>query len=116
MPQTRAQITGQAKEQQAQAFLQSQGLCLLARNVRFKCGELDLIMKDKDQVVFVEVRWRADGSFGGAAASIGLAKQRRVRAAAQLWLQQRYGSSWPACRFDVCALSNQTSDWIQNAF
>jgi putative endonuclease len=64
--------------------------------------------------VFVEVRARAGVSFGGAAASVGTAKQRRMAYAAQHYLQR-----WrvlPPCRFDVVALDGERIDWVQAAF
>src|SRR5438132_2871194 len=106
---TGKQIRGQAGEDDALAYLARQGLTLVERNFRCKGGEIDLIMRHGDTLVFVEVRKRADMRFGGAAASIGRAKQRRLMLAAQVYLL-RYRSP-PACRFDVFAIDGEQQTW-----
>lgn len=116
MTKTNAQRVGGAAEQQASAFLQSRGLALVARNVLYRCGELDLVMQDQEIIVFVEVRLRSKSAFATAAASVGLKKQRRIQAAAQLWLAKNFGNAWPPCRFDVFAITGGRPAWIQNAF
>ena len=90
---------------------------MLARNARYREGELDLVVRDHDLVVFVEVRLRAGGRFGGASASVDLAKRGRLARAAQRWLAEQYGERWPACRFDVVAVDGSgTIEWIRDAF
>ena len=116
MTKTNAQRVGVAAEQQAAAFLQSRGLTLIARNVLYRCGELDLVMQDQELIVFIEVRLRSKSAFATAAASVGLKKQRRIQAAAQLWLAKNFGNAWPPCRFDVFAITGGSPAWIQNAF
>lgn len=110
------QASGDAAEALALAFLAGQGLALVERNVASRLGEIDLVMRDGDSIVFVEVRSRARSGFGGAAASVGAAKQRRLRREAQRYLNARFGDRWPACRFDVCALDGARLDWIRGAF
>ena len=110
------QRNGDAAESIAFDFLVARGLQPVARNVSSKVGEIDLIMRDGDELVFVEVRARSSSDYGGAAASVGPVKQSRVRRAAQRWLLGRYGDRWPACRFDVCALQGREIDWIRGAF
>ncbi|MDF2491420.1 MAG: hypothetical protein K0S77_4042, partial [Pseudomonas sp.] len=66
MPVSSPTSQGQLAERQAMAFLQAQGLQLLAQNWRCRGGELDLVMLDRDTVVFVEVRYRLHADFGGA--------------------------------------------------
>ncbi len=116
------QRLGAAAEDLALAYLRAQGLELLARNVASRVGEIDLLMRDGREWVFIEVRSRANPGFGGAAASVTAAKQRRIRLQAQLILQQQFGAgAWPACRFDVCALDGGTREtqrveWIRAAF
>jgi putative endonuclease len=111
-----SQQRGDEGEAFALRYLLGQGLTVLARNASSKLGELDLIMRDGEQVVFVEVRLRSRSDYGGAAASVGPAKQARIRRAAQAWLSARYGDRWPACRFDVCAVEPAGIDWIRDAF
>ncbi|MBI1890230.1 MAG: YraN family protein [Burkholderiales bacterium] len=113
MAQTQKQIQGQAGEEAALRYLLRNGLTLVNRNFRCKGGEIDLIMQDKDSLVFVEVRQRADRMHGGAAASITPAKQRRLINAAQFYLL-RYRQV-PACRFDVIAIDGDELEWLKNA-
>ncbi|ALU91765.1 YraN family protein [Herbaspirillum rubrisubalbicans] len=110
---TSRQRSGDAAEDQALAYLQRQGLTLVERNFRCKGGEIDLILREGATVVFVEVRARASAAYGGAAASITPAKQRRLLLAAQVWLQGQPGL--PPCRFDVIALEGGQMQWLRNA-
>lgn len=110
---TAKQIAGQAGEDAALVYLQRQGLQLVERNFRCKSGEIDLIVRDRDTLVFVEVRKRADARFGGAAASVTSHKQRRLIRAAHFFLQ-RFRDP-PACRFDVVVFEGERIDWLKNA-
>lgn len=110
---TARQQTGDAAEDAALMHLLGQGLQLVQRNFRCRGGEIDLVMREGSTVVFVEVRARASGSHGGAAASITPAKQRRLILAAQTWLQTQPGT--PPCRFDVVALEGGRMQWLRNA-
>jgi putative endonuclease len=112
-PRTAKQRIGQSGEDDALAYLQQQDLTLVERNFLCKGGEIDLVMQHKDVLVFVEVRKRADNKHGGAAASITSAKQKRLIAAAQHYLQ-RYKMP-PACRFDVIAIDGEEIVWLKNA-
>ncbi|HEX8602123.1 MAG TPA: YraN family protein [Pseudoduganella sp.] len=87
-------------------------MVLVARNFLCKGGELDLVMCDGPHLVFVEVRRRRSRAFGGAAASITPAKQRRMKLAAQVFLL-RY-RKLPPCRFDVVAIDGDTIGWLKN--
>lgn len=117
MPATAKQRRGSAGEDRALAALLAAGLVLIERNSASRLGEIDLIMQDGVVVVFVEVRVRTSMAFGGAAASVTPAKQRRVQRHAQAWLKKRFAdSAWPACRFDVFALDSGQEDWIRDAF
>jgi len=110
---TARQLAGDVGEDVALAHLQKHGLTLVERNFSCRGGELDLIMRDGATVVFVEVRRRASSAYGSAAASIGSAKQARLRVAANTWLR-RYRMP-PACRFDVVAIDGVTLSWLRNA-
>lgn len=105
---------GKAAEEAASAYLQDRGLRLLARNWRCKGGEIDLIMRDGAILVFVEVRYRKDGRFGGAAASITAAKQARLLHAARLYLAGL--PSPPPCRFDAVLFEGERLAWLKDAF
>lgn len=109
-------LLGQTAEAHAERYLESQGLKRLARNWRCRFGEIDLIMRDGDTLVFVEVRMRSHADFGGAAASVDAAKQRKLLAAAKLYLSAL--PEMPPCRFDVVALGepHTAPQWIKSAF
>ena len=100
---------GQHWERVARAWLERQGLVFVAANVRCRGGELDLIMRDGATIVFVEVRQRSGTSHGGALASIGPAKRRRLARAAQAWLARHPAA--PPCRVDVVAIDGETVRW-----
>ena len=104
---------GARAEEQAARFLAGRGLKILARNHRCRGGEIDLVCRDGATLVFVEVRLRTNRDFGGAAASITPAKQRRIALAANHYLA---GKPLPACRFDAVLLDGTRIDWIRNAF
>ncbi|OED40669.1 YraN family protein [Chromatiales bacterium (ex Bugula neritina AB1)] len=110
---------GSLHESLACLYLQEQGLTLLTSNHHSRFGEIDLIMKDGETIVFVEVRYRRNASFGGAALSITPAKQRKITLTALHYLQQKRKNNEP-CRFDVFAVTGQKNNsaplWIKNAF
>jgi putative endonuclease len=106
--------TGRKAEDLAAAFLQAKGMTILEKNFLAKVGEIDIVAKDNDEIVFVEVRARASREYGGAAASVGGAKRRKLIRAASLWLQAR---GWEgACRFDVVALDGGRLEHLPAAF
>ena len=108
---------GNAAEDRALAHLQTAGLHLLARNYRTPGrggGEIDLVLREPDgTLVFVEVRSRSGQTYGGAAASIGAAKQRRIVLAARHYLMHL--GAPPPCRFDA-VLVEESVRWIRGAF
>lgn len=111
------QRAGYAAEQRALDYLTAQGLRPVARNFRVRLGEIDLVLADGDELVFVEVRQRSAATFGGAAASVTRVKQQRVRRAAQAFLAARCtGRAWPPMRFDVVAIEGLRIHWIRAAF
>lgn len=111
---------GAAGEDAALRWLRERGLQLLARNVSFAFGEIDLIMRDGATLVFVEVRQRRDDRYGGAAASVDRRKCGRIARAASAWLTNHPASAQAPCRFDVLALSGRDAnvqiEWIRDAF
>lgn len=109
---------GAQAEQTAAQYLQRQGLRLLHSNYRCRFGEIDLILKDRDTLVFAEVRMRSRSDFGGAAVSIDARKQHKLILAAQHYLSSV--SPTPPCRFDAVLLSSAEGgegvEWLKNAF
>jgi putative endonuclease len=97
-----AREDGARAEARACAFLVSHGLSIVARNVRSRFGEIDVVARDGDTLVFVEVRLRRSAAYGGAAASITAAKRARIVAAVQQYLATL--SREPACRIDAMLL------------
>jgi putative endonuclease len=120
---TPRQRAGDAAEEAACAHLQQHGCRVLARNVRYREGELDVVAQDGPTLVFVEVRMRSRDDFGTPAASVDHFKRRRLVRAAQQYLAQHFGRAAagargvPACRFDVItADAGGVRDWIRDAF
>jgi len=120
-----SQVFGNAQESEAARYLASQGLKLLCRNFSSRHGEIDLIMRDSNTLVFVEVRYRRSEHFGGALNSVTPTKQKKIRLTAALYLQA-HPKLQCSCRFDVIGLTHATTtadlaaelrfDWIKNAF
>lgn len=110
------QQQGQAAESQACRHLQQQGLELIERNYRCRQGEIDLIMREKQSIVFVEVRYRSNANFGGAAASVDQRKQAKLIGAASYYLQLHPVLAQQPARFDVVAITPTTLEWIRDAF
>lgn len=113
--------SGDAGEARALAHLLGQGLTLVQRNYRVARGpgahggEIDLILREHDgTLVFVEVRSRRGVAHGGAAASVGADKQRRLVFAAQHFLRTQ--RTMPPCRFDVVAIDGERLEWLRAAF
>lgn len=111
---------GQETESLACHYLLSQGLCLLERNFTVPQGEIDLVMEDRQSLIFIEVRYRRNNNFGSGAESITRSKQRKLLAAAARYLQRNPLQAERPARFDVvsiCMENNQPSiNWIKNAF
>jgi len=112
---------GAAAEDLAARYLQVRGLKILARNLRCKAGELDLVCLDDGVLVVIEVRQRGSAEFGGALGSVTLSKQRKIIRAAQFFL--RHESHWNnlSMRFDVLAIEGLPDgahriDWVKDAF
>jgi putative endonuclease len=109
--------TGDAAETLAAQHLVRHGLTIVQRNYHCRHGEIDLIARDGAALVFVEVRLRSPGKFGGAAASITPAKQQKIMATARYYLSAL--PVMPPCRFDVLLLDSLSADrinWIKDAF
>lgn len=112
---------GQRAEQVASTFLEQQGLTLVERNYACTRGEIDLIMRDRNTLVFVEVRYRRSRRYGSAAESVDWRKQGKLLATAEHYLQAHPKAARQPCRFDVIALTGQGRepdhvDWIADAF
>ncbi len=114
-----AKKVGERAEHLAQEYLEQKGLNLVSNNYRCRRGEIDLIMRDGNFLVFIEVRYRKNDVFGSGAESVTLQKQRRLLTAAKHYLQSEKLDEDISCRFDVISISGQYNpqiDWIVNAF
>lgn len=109
---------GVLAEQWACDYLVSQGLRWVSSNYRCRMGEIDLIMRDGEYLVFVEVRARVSQAFGGALASVTLAKQKKLLKTAQIYTMNHPMRDQQALRFDVLSLDGNPPvvTWIKNAF
>ncbi len=115
-PQTTYEL-GIAAENQALAFLAQQGLQLIIRNYRCYSGEIDLIMRDQRDVVFVEVRKRTWQDYGTALESITYGKRKKLIRAATHFLQLKRWLYKINSRFDVVLIQHQDEiEWIKHAF
>jgi len=112
-----ARESGYRAEDLAAEFLADQAVTILARNVRCKGGEIDIVGQHDGTVIFVEVRLRSKGTFGLAAESITVVKQRRIALAAQTHLQRNPRLAALPCRFDCVVMNDeQKPEWIRDAF
>ncbi|WP_066966425.1 YraN family protein [Microbulbifer sp. Q7] len=111
---------GKQMEAVAERHLKDAGLRIVERNFRGRFGEIDLIARNGNTLVFVEVRYRRSRSFGGAGVSVDFRKQRKLLATANGYLQYRKLDC--PCRFDVITIEQDSGgaslhiDWIINAF
>ena len=112
--------TGVRWEDAALGYLQRQGLKLVARNFSCRLGEIDLIMRDRDHLVFVEVRFRVADAHGDGTFSVGPAKRVKITRTASVYLQRHPALSALPCRFDVIGCSGTFAapvfDWTRAAF
>lgn len=106
---------GQSAEIKACQYLQQQGLVLIEKNFHCKMGEIDLIMKDQQHLVFVEVRFRNNNQHGSSLESVTPIKQRRITLTAQRYLQ-RFSQANYFCRFDVVSVGRENITWVKDAF
>jgi putative endonuclease len=113
--------TGNVTETFAVNYLVKKGLILQDKNRHSRMGEIDIIMKEDETFVFIEVKYRSSELFGGAISAISEKKQQKIRKTAAFYLQQcglnEYNTS---CRFDVVALQGNINNlditWLKNAF
>jgi putative endonuclease len=113
-----SQQLGYLAEQQARDYLMAQGLGWVNSNYRCRLGEIDLIMREGDYLVFVEVRSRASNAFGGAIASITHAKRQKLIKTASVYILKNKLQDKQAIRFDVLSMEGKPPKitWIKNAF
>ncbi len=111
---------GHTVEKVVAHYLEKKGLSLLVQNFRSKLGEIDLIMRDKSHLIFIEVRYRNHPGYGNGLESVTSSKQKRIFKTAQWFLLKNPRAQTLPCRFDVvCAtgpLRALKLNWVQDAF
>jgi putative endonuclease len=112
---------GRCAEDIAAAYLVARGLELLARNVRCKAGEIDLVCRDGVVLVLIEVRQRTRADFGGALASVARPKRRKLVRAARFLLHITPAWRRSIVRFDVVGIQGDPCGrheiaWVKDAF
>ncbi len=111
---------GARAEAAAHDFLVTRGLSPVTRNYRCPHGEIDLVMRDGEELVFVEVRLRGSGAWVSGVESVDAAKRRRLRLSAEHFLQRHREHAARGCRFDVVGVTGSDAapdfDWVQDAF
>jgi putative endonuclease len=119
-PVTVRRARGDAAEAAAMQLLLRAGLQPIATNANYRGGELDLVMRDGNAVIFVEVRYRKSRAFGGGFASVDAGKRRKLVHAAQLFLARHPHFANAPCRFDVIQASGDITtpqvEWLKDAF
>lgn len=105
-------------EDLALRFLLDRGLALVTRNYRSRRGEIDLVMREGEVLVFVEVRYRRNRSFGAGTETVDWRKRSRLTASAAHFLHTHPGASRLPCRFDVVSVdgANPAVQWVRAAF
>ena len=107
---------GNAYEDLACERLEREGMQILARNFRVRIGEIDIIAKDGDELVFTEVKYRSSLEYGGAEYAIPPRKQQTIRRVAQWYLSQNHISPETFCRFDAVLIDGDEICHIRNAW
>lgn len=108
---------GKAAEQAACHYLEQHNLQCITQNYRCRLGEIDLIMQDHQELVFVEVRYRGASSLADSLESITTHKQRRIIKAAEHYLMTQQINEQQFCRFDVVGIdAEHRITWIRDAF
>ena len=108
--------TGKSAEALAENYLAGMGLVSVSRNYRCRQGEIDLIMRDGETLVFVEVRYRKSGDYGTALETVTATKQHKILVAAQFYIQKQKVDDTIPLRFDVIGITGNNIQWIKAAF
>lgn len=108
-------LLGRVGENKAVEFLEKQGYTVIERNYKTKLGEIDIIVKKDDTIVFVEVKTRSNDLYGSPSEAVGYEKQRKyVKVASEYLLKQKTKDQ--SCRFDVIEIINDEINHIIDAF
>lgn len=94
---------GRAGEHLAEQYLRLRGLKTITRHFNTPTGEIDLIMRDRETLVFVEVKTRRDRKYADPEDAVRASKRRRMTRAAHWFIHKKHWEDQP-CRFDVVAV------------
>ena len=97
-------------------YLEKEGMKIIARNYRVRIGEIDIIAMDGDELVFIEVKYRKDRSYGGAEYAISPAKQKVIRRVADWYIKQHRINPNSFFRFDAVLIDGADIEHIKNAW
>ncbi|MBQ8189103.1 MAG: YraN family protein [Lachnospiraceae bacterium] len=107
---------GEVYEKFACDFLRQKGLCILETNFRVRQGEIDIVARDGNTLVFAEVKYRKNKTKGTPEEAVGIRKQIQISKVAMFYLAFHHLPLTTLCRFDVIAICNKELHWIPNAF
>lgn len=115
-----ARAKGNYAEQLALDYLIERGLILVEKNISSRYGEIDILMRDEEEWVFVEVRFRKSQHYGGGLESVDRSKQRKLINTAEHYMQSHHKTHFDSCRFDMIEISGDINtpkiNWLQDAF
>lgn len=106
--------TGMFYEDAACEYLKKQGIVILQRNFRCRMGEIDIIARDKDCIVFAEVKYRKNNQCGEALGAVGYAKQKKICRCAEVYCM--FHPKTFQIRYDVIGITDTKVEWVKNAF
>jgi len=107
---------GSRYEELAADFLEKNGLRILRRNYRCKCGEVDIIAMDGNVLVFAEVKYRKTGRYGSSLEAVDMRKRKTISRVSRWYLTACAGSLEIPCRFDVIGIEGERIRWVKDAF
>ena len=107
---------GTVQEQRVAGWLKQHGYDIVEHNFSCRFGEIDLIARDGEYLVFVEVKYRKDNSSGYSLAAVNPAKQKTICKVARYFLTVEYHNVDIPCRFDVAGIDGDEIHWVKNAF
>lgn len=107
---------GNEYEEKAVQYLRHQDVHILERNYRNRNGEIDIIGKDNEYIIFIEVKYRKDTQMGTPEEAVNWRKQRQICKVADYYRITHGIGEFTPVRYDVVACSNDTITWHKNAF
>ena len=108
-------LLGRLGETQAEKYLKKVGYKILEKNYKTNIGEIDIIAKEKEVIVFVEVKTRSSNNYGNPSQAVDKKKQKKYQKVAQEYLVKS-GQMDKNCRFDVVEIENKKINLIKDAF